>query len=115
MQGDLVSVAVALAIGLAFKTLVESIVNDIVMPLVGAIFGKPSFNKLTLTLGEGVIRYGLFFNAVLSFLIIAATLFVVVQAYEKLRSFRSAEEQAADPTELELLTEIRDLLRQRDQ
>ena len=115
MQGDLVSVAVALAIGLAFKTLVESIVNDIVMPLVGAIFGKPSFNKLTLTLGKGVIHYGLFINSVLNFLIIAVTLFVVVQAYEKLRIFRSAEDQAADPTELELLTEIRDLLRQRDQ
>lgn len=112
MQGELVTVAVAFVIGLAFKSLVESIVNDIMMPLVGAIFGKPSFDDLTLTLGSGVIHYGLFINAVLNFLIIAATLFVVVQAYEKLRNFRSPEEQAADPTELEVLTEIRDLLRQ---
>lgn len=115
LQGDLVSVAVALVIGLAFKALVESIVNDIVMPLVGAIFGKPSFDDLTLTLGKGVIQYGLFINSVLNFLIIAVTLFVVVEAYEKLRIFRSAEDQAGAPTELELLTEIRDLLRQRDQ
>ena len=112
MQGDLVTVAVAFVIGLAFKALVESIVNDIMMPLVGAIFGKPSFDDLTLTLGSGVIHYGLFINAVLNFLIIAATLFVVVQAYEKLRGLRSSAEQEADPTELEVLTEIRDLLRQ---
>lgn len=115
MQGDLVSVAVAFVIGLAFKALVESIVNDIMMPLVGAIFGKASFDQLTLTLGNGVINYGLFINALLNFLIIAATLFVVVQAYEKLRSFRSAEDQEADPTEIEVLTEIRDLLRRGNQ
>jgi large conductance mechanosensitive channel len=112
MQGDLVAIAVAFIIGLAFKTVVDSLVNDIVMPFVGAIFGKPSFGALTLKIGDGVIRYGLFVNAIVNFLIIAATLFVVVRVYQSLRDRRSAAEKAADPTELEVLIEIRELLAQ---
>ena len=75
MQGDLVSLAVAIIIGLAFKTLVDSLVNDVIMPFVGAIFGKPSFGALTLKIGDGVIHYGSFVNAIINFLIIAATVF----------------------------------------
>jgi large conductance mechanosensitive channel len=112
MQGDLVSVAVAFILGLAFKTVVDSLVNNIVMPFIGAIFGKPSFGDLTADVGDGVVRYGLFINAIINFLIIAATLFVIVRAYEKLRDMRSPAEKAADPTELDVLTEIRDLLAQ---
>jgi large conductance mechanosensitive channel len=111
MQGDLVAVAVAFIIGLAFKSVVDSLVNDIVMPFIGAIFGKPSFDDLTLGIGDGVIRYGSFINAIINFLIIAATLFVIVRAYEKLRSMRGPAEKAADPTELEVLQDIRELLR----
>jgi large conductance mechanosensitive channel len=111
MQGDLVAVAVAFIIGLAFKTVVDSLVNHIIMPIIGAIFGKPSFDDLTLGIGDGVIRYGSFINAIINFLIIAATLFVIVRAYEKLKSLRSPAEKAADPTELEVLQDIRELLR----
>ena len=110
MQGDLVSVAVAFIIGLAFKTLVDSLVNNILMPIIGAVFGKPSFDDLTFKIGDGVVRYGLFINAVINFLIIAATLFVIVRTYEALRDRRSPAEKAEDPTELDVLTEIRDLL-----
>ncbi|MBM3674913.1 MAG: large conductance mechanosensitive channel protein MscL [Actinobacteria bacterium] len=113
MQGDLVSVAVAFIIGLAFKTLVDSLVNDLLMPIVGIVLGKTSFADLTLTLNDAVIRYGAFITQVFNFAIIAATLFVIVKAYERLRSLRSREEKEADPTELEVLTEIRDLLRER--
>lgn len=113
MQGDLVSVAVAFILGLAFKTLVDSLVNDVLMPIVGIVLGKTSFADLTLTLNDAVIRYGAFITQLLNFAIIGATLFVIVKAYEKLRSLRSREEKEADPTELEVLTEIRDLLRER--
>ena len=58
MQGDLVSVAVAFIIGLAFKTVVDSLVNNIIMPIVGIIVGEPSFDNLTLEIGDGVIRTG---------------------------------------------------------
>jgi large conductance mechanosensitive channel len=110
MQGDLVSVAVAFIIGLAFKTLVDSLVNNVIMPIIGAVFGKPSFDDLTFKIGDGVVRYGLFLNAVINFLIIAATLFVIVRTYEALRDRRSPAEKVEDPTELDVLTEIRDLL-----
>ena len=111
MQGDLVAIAVAFILGLAFKQVVDSVVNDIVNPIVGAIIGKPTFNDLTLDIGEGVIRIGTFISVLLNFLIVGATLFVVVMAYEKLRSLRSPAEKAADPSELEVLVEIRELLR----
>jgi large conductance mechanosensitive channel len=111
LSGDLVAVAVAFILGLAFKALVDSFVNNVIMPIVGIIVGKPSFDDLTLGIGDGVIRYGLFINAIVNFLIIAATLFVIVQAYERLKAMRSPAEKAEDPSEVELLGEIRDLLR----
>jgi large conductance mechanosensitive channel len=110
LQGDLVSVAVAFIIGLAFKTVVDSLVNDVIMPIIGAVFGKPSFDDLTFKIGDGVVHYGLFINAIINFLIIATTLFVIVKVYEALRARRSPAEKADDPTELDVLTEIRDLL-----
>lgn len=111
MQGDLVAIAVAFILGLAFKQVVDSVVNDIVNPIIGAIIGKPTFNDLTLDIGDGVIRIGTFISVLINFLIVGATLFVVVKAYEKLRSLRSPAEKAADPSELEVLVEIRELLR----
>jgi large conductance mechanosensitive channel len=111
MQGDLVAIAVAFILGLAFKQVVDSVVNDIVNPIIGAIIGKPTFNDLTLDIGDGVIRIGTFISVLLNFLIVGATLFVIVKAYEKLRSLRSPAEKAADPSELEVLVEIRELLR----
>jgi large conductance mechanosensitive channel len=113
MQGDLVAVAVAFIIGLAFKTVVDSLVNDVIMPIIGAVFGKPSFDDLTLKIGDGVVFYGRFMNAIINFLIIAATLFVVVKVFEAMKARRSPAEKAEDPTELDVLTEIRDLLASR--
>lgn len=115
MQGDLVAVAVAFIMGLAFKTVVDSLVNNVIMPIVGAIVGKPSFDDLTLGIGDGVIRYGLFINALINFLIIGATLFVIVKVYENMKSLRSPAEKEEDPSELDVLTEIRDLLRAQQQ
>jgi large conductance mechanosensitive channel len=110
MQGDLVSVAVAFIIGLAFKTVVDSLVNNIIMPIVGIIVGEPSFDNLTLEIGDGVIAYGLFINALINFVIIGATLFVIVRAYERMKEMRSPAEKEADPSELDVLVEIRELL-----
>ena len=110
MQGDLVAIAVAFIIGIAFAAVVKSLVDDVVMPIIGAVFGKPSFGDLTLKIGDGVIHYGLFINALLNFIIVAVTLFVILRAYEALKARRSPAEKAEDPTELDVLTEIRDLL-----
>ncbi len=111
LQGDLVSLAVAFILGLAFKQVVDSVVNDIVNPIIGAIIGKPTFNDLTIELGDGVIRIGSFISVLINFLIVGATLFVIVKAYEKLKSLRSPAEKEADPSEIDVLVEIRELLR----
>ena len=104
-KGNVLDLAVAVIIGIAFGLLVNSFVKDIVMPIIGAVVGKPSFNDLTLEIGDGVVRYG-------SFPIIAFVLFVIVQAAEKLQNLRSPAEKEEDPSEVDLLVEIRDLLRQ---
>jgi len=111
MQGDLVAVAVAFILGLAFKSVIDSLVNDILMPIVGIAVGKASFSALTVTINDAVIRYGSFIQWVINFLIIGATLFVVVKVYEHMKNLRSREEKEEDPSELDVLTEIRDLLR----
>jgi large conductance mechanosensitive channel len=113
MSGDLVTIAVAFILAGAFKSVVDSFVADIITPILAAIGGKPSFSNLTLKIGDGVIAYGTFLNWVISFVIVGAVLFVIVKLYEKAKSLRSSEEAAADPTDVELLTEIRDLLKQR--
>jgi len=113
MQGDLVAVAVALILALAFKQVVDALVDFILMPIVGAIFGKPSFDDLTFKLGDGVVHYGAFITVLINFLIVAATLFVVVKTYEAMKARRSPAEKAEDPSELDVLTEIRDLLASR--
>jgi large conductance mechanosensitive channel len=111
-KGNVLDLAVAVIIGIAFGLLVNSFVKDIIMPIVGAVVGKPTFDDLTLGIGDGVIRYGSFLTLLVNFLIIAFVLFLIVQAAEKLQSLRGAKEIEADPTEVELLVEIRDLLRQ---
>jgi large conductance mechanosensitive channel len=113
LQGDLVSLAVAFILGLAFKQVVDSVVNDIINPIIGAVIGKPTFNDLTIEIGDGVIRIGSFISVLINFLIVGATLFVIVKAYEKLKSLRSPAEKEADPSELDVLVEIRELLKSR--
>lgn len=111
-QGNVLDLAIAVVIGIAFKAVIDSLVNDVLMAVIGAIFGKPNFNDLTFALGEGVVFYGKFITALINFLLIAAALFVIVKSYEKLQERRGRQVEAATPTdEVVLLTEIRDSLR----
>ena len=110
-KGNVLDLAVAVILGIAFGLLVNSFVKDIVMPIVGAVFGKPTFDDLTLGIGDGVIRYGSFLTLLVNFLIIAFVLFVIVQAAEKLQNLRSQADKEEDPSEVDLLVEIRDILR----
>ena len=109
-RGNLVDVAVAFVLGLAFASLITSFVNDILMQIVAMVFGKPDFSDLTFTINDAVFRYGAFLNAVIYFVAVAAALFVVVKSYNR---FRQQQDVVAGPTEVELLTEIRDSLRSR--
>ena len=86
MRGNVLDLAVAVIIGLAFNAVVNSLVNDVIMQIIAAIVGKPNFDDLTFTIGDGVIYYGRFLTALVNFLIIAATVFVIVRAFEELPS-----------------------------
>src|SRR6187431_1419585 len=84
MRGNVLDLAVAVVLGIAFNAVVNSLVNDVIMQVIAAIVGKPDFNALTFTIGEGVIFYGRFLTALVNFLIIAATLFVIIRSFEEL-------------------------------
>jgi large conductance mechanosensitive channel len=109
LRGNVIDLAVAVIIGIAFGLVVSSLVNDVIMPVIGAIFGKPNFNDLTVNIGDGVVAYGKFITAVVNFLIIGTVLFFIVRAVQQL--FRREEEKK--PSEVDLLTDIRDELRRR--
>ncbi len=131
VKGNMVDMAVGIVIGAAFGTVVKSVVDDILMPVVSAVFGSPDFSNLYVVLraaegaeeqtvaaireaGGVVMAYGLFINALIAFSIVAFVLFLVIRAMNRMKR----EEEAAEPepdleptTEEVLLTEIRDLLR----
>ena len=88
MRGNVLDLAVAVVIGVAFNAVVTSLVNDVIMQVIAAIFGKANFDKLTWTLNGGVIYYGRFLTALVNFLIVAATLFVVIKAFEEMQKRR---------------------------
>ena len=113
MRGNVLDLAVAVIIGIAFNAVVNSLVNDVIMQIVAAIVGKPNFDALAFTIGDGVVYYGKFLTALVNFLIIAATIFVIVRAFEELQKRRKGtdEELEEAPEEIVLLSEIRDLLR----
>jgi large conductance mechanosensitive channel len=116
MRGNVLDLAVAVIIGVAFNAVVNSLVNDVLMQIIAAIVGKPNFDALTFTINGGIIYYGRFLTAVINFLIIAATLFVIIKAFEEMqkRRRREGKDVAEDKSdEVVLLSEIRDLLRDR--
>ncbi len=122
MRGNVVDLAVGIIIGSAFAAVVSSLVDDVLNPLVGAIFGKPDLSGLwdvtlraaTATQEASVISIGGFLNAILQFLIIAAALyFAVVLPLNRLAGRRKAgtePEPEAPAEDVLLLQEIRDLL-----
>ena len=77
-RGNIVELAVAFIMGLAFAAVVNSLVNNLVMPIVAAIVGKPDFRDLTFTIHESVFRYGAFLTDLLQFVAIAAAVFFFV-------------------------------------
>mgnify|MGYP000736391951 CR=1 FL=1 len=109
-RGNVVDLAVGIIIGAAFGAVITSLTNDVIMPFIGAIIGKPSFTDLTLTIGDGIIRYGAFITAVVNFVILAAAVyFFIVAPINALRARYStpeAEEMAKEDRMIELLEQI---------
>ena len=79
-RGNMIDLAVAVVIGTAFTAVVTAIVADLITPLVAAIVGKPSFANLYFTVNHSKFLYGLFFNALLTFLIVAAVVYFLIVA-----------------------------------
>ncbi|MDF2233932.1 large conductance mechanosensitive channel protein MscL [Albimonas sp. CAU 1670] len=134
VKGNVVDMGVGIVIGAAFTTIVKSFVDDIVNPILGIFTGGIDFSGLYLNLsgqevasatqakedGLAVITYGVFINACISFLIVAWVLFFVVRAINRLK--KELEPPTADttppgepepPADVKLLSEIRDLLKER--
>ena len=78
LRGNVVDLAVAVIIGAAFTAIVDSLVTNIINPFVAAIVGKPDFSAFTLTVHGGVVKYGNFLNAVISFLLIASVVYFCI-------------------------------------
>jgi large conductance mechanosensitive channel len=119
MRGNVVDLAVAVVIGAAFGRIVTSFVNDILMPPIGMLIGGIDFSSLKLVIKDSpdpkqvvAINYGSFINTVISFLIIALAVFIVIKLLERAMPKKEAA-PAVTPADVVLLTEIRDLLKQR--
>lgn len=108
-KGDVVTVAVGLILALYFKTIVDALLEGVILPIIAAIFGEPNFAAIGFEIGDAFISIGLVINAVVSFVAVAFILFLIVKAYNKAKS--PEEEEASGPSEVDLLTEIRDQLR----
>jgi large conductance mechanosensitive channel len=78
MKGNIVGLAVAFVMGVAFAAVVNSLVNDLIMPIIAMIFGKPDFNDLTFTINDAVFRYGAFVTSSITFVMVAAAIFLFV-------------------------------------
>jgi len=117
MRGNVVDLAVAVVVGGAFAKVINALVLGFINPIVAAIFGKPDLTSVgNFTIGKGEFHIGLILTELLSFFFVAlAIYFFVVVPMNKLneRRARNAEVVEAGPTEIELLTEIRDSLRTR--
>jgi large conductance mechanosensitive channel len=113
LRGNVIDLAVAVVIGLAFNAVIHALVTDIVTPLIAAIFGKPNFANLTFTIHHSRFLYGDLINYIIGFLSVAAAIyFLVVAPMNALKQRRQSGQdvEAEISEEIQLLTEIRDLL-----
>lgn len=118
IKGNVIDLAVGIVIGAAFGKIVSSFVADIIMPPIGVLLGGVDFSNLVITLKRATetsaavtMNYGLFINAVVDFLIIAFSIFIVVKQLERFKRKEKAK-PANTPEEILILREIRDSLKQ---
>ena len=113
LRGNVVDLAVAVVIGSAFAAITVSLVEDIITPMLG-LLGIPDFSTWTIEVGDAEMRIGEFLNTLISFLAIAgAIFFIVVKPMNAINARRAVDEEEEEkgPSEVDLLTEIRDELR----
>ena len=127
-KGNVMDMAVGIIMGAAFTAIVTSMVSDLLNPFIGLFLGGIDFSNMFFNLGEGefatlaaaqeagapTVNYGLFINAVINFAIVAFVVFMLIKGVNKMKREAAEEapaEPAAPPADIQLLTEIRDLLK----
>jgi large conductance mechanosensitive channel len=127
MRGNVVDLAVGVIIGAAFGKIVTSLTNDLILPVVGLAMGKIDFSNLFINLGDGdfatlkeatdagapVLRYGVFANTILDFVILAFIIFMMVRAMNRMKAAEPPPAPPGPTPDQKLLTEIRDALKSR--
>ncbi len=129
IKGNMFDMAIGIIIGAAFSKIVTSLVQDIIMPAIGFLIGKVNFQNLQIVLQEETrdnsgniieelvaINYGNFIQVIFDFSVIALTIFIVIKVFNKLRKKAEDEKETSVPTprNIELLAEIRDLLKEKN-
>jgi large conductance mechanosensitive channel len=110
MKGDIVMIAVAFVMALYFKAIIDQIVAGVIQPIIAAIVGESSLANWGFDIGDARISIGLVLQAIIDFIIVGLVLFLIVKMYNHWKR----DEEGPGPTEIELLTEIRDELRSRN-
>ncbi len=128
IKGNMFDMAIGIIIGAAFSKIVTSLVHDIIMPAIGFLIGKVNFQNLKIVLQEEIrdnsrniiqelvaINYGNFIQVIFDFSVIALTIFIVIKVFNTLRKKAEDEKETSVPTprNIELLAEIRDLLKEK--
>ncbi len=124
MRGNVIDLAIGVIIGAAFGKIVTSLVNDVLMPPIGLLLGNVDFSNLFLNLngsydtveaatsaGAPIVKYGLFINTVIDFVIVAFVIFLVVKGINQLKKKQEAAPPPGPSAQEKLLMEIRDLLK----
>ncbi|MEI3608997.1 large-conductance mechanosensitive channel protein MscL [Pseudogracilibacillus sp. SO10305] len=110
-QGNVLDLAIGIIIGAAFGEIVNSLVDNIIMPIVGLFMGGIDFTGLSVQIKDAEIAYGMFIQNVVSFFIIAFSIFLFVKLINTLRRKQDEEEEEEVEENIQLLSEIRDLLK----
>lgn len=115
VKGSLIDMAVGIIIGAATGKMVSTLVENILMPIIGVFMGGINFQDLSIKVGDAAIGYGAFIQSMIDFIIIAFVVFMILKAINKMKESAAKDEAAAepeaDPADVALLTEIRDLLK----
>ena len=109
-RGDVVTIAVGLILALYFAKIVDALLVGVINPIIAAIFGESNFTQIGFDIGDARISIGLVIDAAISFVAVAFILFLIVRAYNNMKA---PDEEDSGPSEVELLTEIRDSLQNR--
>ncbi|MGE0879522.1 MAG: large conductance mechanosensitive channel protein MscL [Acidimicrobiia bacterium] len=95
-QGNMLDLAIGIVIGVAFAGVVDALVTNVLMELIAAVVGQPSFDSLVINIGDGAIHYGIFITALVNFLIVAFVLLLIVRAIRRVVDMRAQGSRECD-------------------